>query len=70
MEKLTLFLLLIANILQENALDGQTQKNENMNGEYLIANPNSNNGKKYSTLYPNWPNVKYFDVYSPPISSK
>ena len=70
MEKLVTLFLLFANVLQENGLDAQTMKNGNMNGEYLIANPNSNDGKKYSTLYSNRPNIKYFDVYSPPISTK
>ena len=68
MEKLTLFLL-FANILLEDALDDdQTKKNENMNGGYLIANnPNSNDGEIYSTMYSSRPNIKYFDIYSPPI---
>jgi len=39
---------------------------ENMNGEYLIGNPNSGAGGKYSTLYKDR-TTKYFDVYSPPI---
>ena len=71
MEKLTLFLL-FGNILQENAFDDdQTNKNQNMNGGYLIANnPNSNDGKIYSTMFSSRPNIKYFDVYSPPISTK
>jgi hypothetical protein len=41
----------------------------NMNGEYGIANPH-NNGKfssNYSQLHPT---AEYFDVYSPPISTK
>ena len=43
---------------------------ENMNGEYLISNPNSAKGKSFSTLFPSYPNVEYFDVYSPPISAR
>ena len=43
---------------------------ENMNGEYLISNPNSAEGKSFSTLYSTYPDVEYFDVYSPPISTK
>ena len=43
---------------------------ENMNGIYLISNPNHAAGKKFSTLYSSRPNVEYFDVYSPPISTR
>ena len=43
---------------------------ENMNGEYLISNPNNAEGKSFSTLYSTYPDVEYFDVYSPPISTK
>ena len=43
---------------------------ENMNGEYLISNPNYASGKAYSTLYSDRPNVEYFDAYSPPISTR
>ena len=43
---------------------------ENMNGEYLISNPNNEEGKSFSTLYSTYPDVEYFDVYSPPISTK
>ena len=43
---------------------------ENMNGEYLISNPNHAEGKSFSTLYSTYPDVEYFDVYSPPISTK
>ena len=43
---------------------------ENMNGEYLISNPNHASGKTYSTLYSDRPNVEYFDAYSPPISTR
>ena len=39
---------------------------ENMNGEYLISNPNPAKGAKYSTLYKDR-TQNYFDVYSPPI---
>ena len=43
---------------------------DNMNGEYLISNPNNANGKSFSTLYSTYPNVEYFDAYSPPISTR
>ena len=42
----------------------------NMNGEYLISNPNHASGQTYSTLYSDRPNVEYFDAYSPPISTR
>ena len=43
---------------------------ENMNGEYLIANPNDNGDNRFSTQYSKYPNVEYFDVYTPPISTR
>ena len=43
---------------------------QNMNGEYLISNPNNDGGKSFSTLYSTYPNIEYFDVYSPPISTR
>ena len=43
---------------------------ENMNGEYLIANPNNNGENVFSTQYSKYPNVEYFDVYTPPISTR
>ena len=41
----------------------------NMNGEYLIANPNIELTSKYSTNY-GTKNAEYFDVYSPPITTQ
>ena len=72
---LNLFLLVLGFIYQSNVVVGHfvpptTKTNENMNGEYLISNPNPNAGKTYSTLYGSRPNIEYFDVYSPPISTK
>ena len=32
----------------------------NMNGEYLIANPNNNGDNVFSTQYSKYPNVEYF----------
>ena len=43
---------------------------DNMNGEYLISNPNHATGKSYSTLYSSRPDIEYFDVYTPPISTR
>ena len=43
---------------------------ENMNGEYLIANPNQQSAKTFSTRYSDRSNVEYFDVYSPEISTR
>ena len=42
----------------------------NMDGLYAISNPNPTSGKVYSTLYNSYPDVEYFDVYSPPISTR
>ncbi len=38
----------------------------NMNGEYLIGNPNTRVKAQYSTDY-GTKNAEYFDVYTPPI---
>ena len=43
---------------------------QNMNGDYLISNPNLNTGNKFSTQYSSYDNVEYFDVYSPLISTR
>merc|ERR1712025_223417 len=42
----------------------------NMNGEYLISNPNTVSGIEWSSDYGKYENVEYMDVYSPPISSR
>ena len=42
---------------------------ENMNGEYLIGNPNQS-AKQFSTKYTDRVGVDYFDVYSDPIRTK
>ena len=44
--------------------------NQNMNGDYLIGNPNHDSPNKFSTSYSTYPNVEYFDAYSPPISTR
>ena len=46
------------------------RKAENMNGHYLISNPNHATENSHSTLYSDRPNVEYFDAYSPPISTR
>ena len=43
---------------------------KNMNGEYLLSNPNPNSKNKFSTEYSSYENVEYFDVYSPLITSR
>ena len=59
-------------VLGYGTLGGRVPKSklENMNGEYLISNPNHASGHTYSTLYSDRPNVEYFDAYSPPISTR
>eukprot|EP00117_Sycon_ciliatum_P029408 scpid52803/ scgid23424/ len=42
----------------------------NMNGLYLISNPNPASTVKYSTDYSKRENVSYFDVYTPPIVTR
>ena len=43
---------------------------QNMNGEYLISNPNQASEKQFSTLYSDRSNVEFFDVYSQEISTR
>ena len=60
-------------ILTFMATDSSAMKNiptSNMNGEYLISNPNAASGKSFSASYADYPDVEYFDAYSPPISTK
>ena len=48
----------------------RTPPAKNMNGEYLISNPNQASEKQFSTLYSDRPNVEYFDAYSQEISTR
>ena len=42
--------------------------NSNMNGDYLISNPNMLVPEKFSTDYSTYDKeIKFFDVYSPPV---
>ena len=43
---------------------------ENMNGAYLISNPNLQSANTFSTRFSDRPNVEYFDVYTPEISTR
>ena len=66
-----ILLLGIGCLLWPSALGHVVPKNiENMNGDYLISNPNHATENSYSTLYSDRPNVEYFDAYSPPISTR
>ena len=42
----------------------------NMNGEYIISNENPSASTKWSSLYSNFEDVEYFEVYSHPLSTK
>ena len=48
----------------------RTPPTQNMNGEYLISNPNQASEKQFSTLYSDRSNVEFFDVYSQEISTR
>ena len=54
-------------IVNLSLLFALTLASGNMNGEYLISNPNFGAKNQFDTDYSNRPNAKYFDVYSPPI---
>merc|ERR1711970_1082912 len=41
----------------------------NMNGDYLISNPDPNAPSSWSSSYSKFEDVEFFDVYSPPIST-
>ena len=57
-------LLLLAIAL---AVAAESATPANMNGDYLIANPNPRAGKQYSTEFGS--RAEYFDVYTPPIKT-
>merc|ERR1712180_157878 len=42
----------------------------NMNGLYTISNPNTDTGVRWDSNYNLYKDVEYFEVYSPPISTK
>merc|ERR1719167_222303 len=42
----------------------------NMNGEYLLSNANPSASGKWNSDYGKFEDVEFFDVYSPPISTK
>ena len=43
---------------------------DNMNGDYLISNPNLQSVNTFSTRFSDRHNVEYFDVYTPEISTR
>ena len=43
---------------------------ENMNGDYLISNPNLQSANSFSTRFSDRPDVEYFDLYTPEISTR
>ena len=43
---------------------------ENMNGDYLISNPNLQSTNTFSTRFSDRPDVEYFDLYTPEISTR
>ena len=43
---------------------------ENMNGDYLISNPNLQSINTFSTRFSDRPDVEYFDLYTPEISTR
>ena len=43
---------------------------ENMNGDYLISNPNLQSDNTFSTRFSDRPDVEYFDLYTPEISTR
>eukprot|EP00117_Sycon_ciliatum_P013017 scpid100832/ scgid13855/ len=46
------------------------QDMSNMNGMYVISNPNKMSGVEWDSDYTKRPNVSYFDVYTPPIRTR
>ena len=68
--KVVTFLLLVDLAIGYPQQNRKNVPTENMNGEYLISNPNNGPGKSFSTLYSTYPNIEYFDAYSPPIATR
>merc|ERR1712012_633752 len=48
---------------------GSAEQIVNMNGDYLISNPDPNTPSSWSSSYSKFEDVEFFDVYSPPIST-
>jgi len=68
MQYLLLFLLLL--LWQTISATPVTKKVTNMNGLYTISNPNSATTNEFNSDYNSFSDVEYFEVYSPPISTK
>jgi len=47
-----------------------SKKVTNMNGLYTISNPNTATTNEFNSDYNSFSDVEYFEVYSPPISTK
>ena len=43
---------------------------KNMNGDYIISNANPSSEQPWSGDYSKYEDVEFFDVYSPPISTR
>ena len=48
---------------------GSAEQIVNMNGDYLISNPDPTAPSSWSSSYSKFEDVEFFDVYSPPIST-
>ena len=66
---LLLFAILFTNKGASSPL-GPSKPVTNMNGEYLLSNANPSASGEWNSDYGKFENVEYFDVYSPPISTK
>merc|ERR1719414_1300819 len=64
-----LFAILFTNPGASSPL-GPSKPVTNMNGEYLLSNANPSASGEWNSDYGKFENVEYFDVYSPPISTK
>jgi len=62
----SLLLLLLQNI----SATPVSKKVSNMNGLYTISNPNTAATNEFNSDYNSFSDVEYFEVYSPPISTK
>merc|ERR1712223_1850227 len=65
-------LLFLVGVCSSSSLRGRPEKTvtNNMNGDYLLSNANTDSPQKWDSSYAKFENVEYFDAYSPVINSK
>ena len=65
-----IILILGINLIHGSRFEKVQTPITNMNGDYIISNSNPSSATEWSGDYSKYEDVEYFDVYSPPISTK